>query len=91
MSGLQPPRHISTLPFASFSSPPSHVRLSSETHRESGRAGPAALGHTRGLPLSRVCATGVGWPSTDALQALTREGKNAIAKPSSRQLLHLAV
>ena len=30
--------------FASFSSPPRHVRLSSETHCESRRAGPAALG-----------------------------------------------
>src|SRR6266481_955284 len=34
MSGLQPPRHISTLPFASFCWCPRHVRLSSGTYRE---------------------------------------------------------
>src|SRR5215467_462978 len=44
MSDLQKPRHISTLPFASFSSPARDVCLSSETHRENAPCGPATYG-----------------------------------------------
>jgi hypothetical protein len=47
MFGLQPPRHISTLPFTFIQQRPVDVCFTAETHRDRGHSNSAAMGQER--------------------------------------------